>query len=38
MKVIDYVFHFPPSEIWLMDSEELTFWKDAAYEFTKDNE
>lgn len=30
MGAIAYVFHFPSSDIWEMDYEELLFWKSRA--------
>ena len=27
---VAYVFHFPPSELWAMEQDELRFWFDAA--------
>jgi len=33
--VIAYVFHFPPSELWDMDGEEIVFWIERAKELNR---
>lgn len=33
--MIAYVFHFPPSELWEMDVQELRWWQERAKRLRK---